>query len=172
LTPAAGAVHSDPFRVTTHPSLAGWKPYLQPPRGRRGRLDPLNKSVDVGELAFAIIDQRTTAGGSNLSRWVTAFLGDPNGNPQWMALRVFAEESLDGGTTWASFWTGSIQTARLLDKLRFELVTRDRRQDLRSQVFVGRPHLSAGGAMGALLPIGLSAAYGVQSAVKPLTGAI
>lgn len=172
LTPAAGAAHSDPFRVTTHPSLAGWKPYLQPPRGRRGRLDPLNKSVDVGELAFSIIDQRTTAGGSNLSRWVTAFLGDPNGNPQWMALRVFVEESLDGGTTWASFWTGSIQSAKLVNKLRFELVTRDRRQDMRSQVFVGRPHLSAGGAMGALLPIGLSAAYGVQSAVKPLTGAI
>ena len=75
LTPAAGAAHSDPFKVTTHPNLAGWKPYLMPPPGlRRGRLDPLTKSVDVGALTFTLLDKRNTAGGSNLSRWVTTFL--------------------------------------------------------------------------------------------------
>jgi len=172
LTPAAGAAHSDPFRVTTHPSLAGWKPYLQPARGRRGRLDPLSKHLDTGELAFTIVDQRMTAGGSNLVRWVSAFLGDVSGNPQKMALRVFVEESLDGGTTWASFWTGSIHTARLTGKLQFELVTRDRRQELRYAIFVGRPHLDAAGAVSAMLPIGLTKPYGVQTAAKPLTGAI
>jgi len=172
LVPAAGAPHTDPFKVTTHPNLAGWKPYLLPPRGRRGRLDPLSKHLDTGELAFLIVDQRTTAGGSNLVRWVTAFLGDVNGNPAWMGLRVFVEESLNDGATWSSFWTGSIHTARLNSKLQFELATRDRAQELRYKVFVGRPHLDAAGAISALLPIGITKPYGVQPAVTPLAGTV
>jgi hypothetical protein len=172
LTPAAGAAHSDQFKVTTHPSLAGWKPYLVTVPGRRGRIDPLKKAVDIGEFSFTVLDQRQTPGGSNLVRWVTAFLGDVNGNPLWMGLKVFVEESLDNGATWSSFWTGAIQAARLVDKLRFELVTRDMAQNLRYKVFVGRPHVDAAGAVAGILPVGLMKSYGASRAVAPLSGTI
>src|SRR6266704_5602440 len=170
LTPAAGAAHSDPFRVTTHPSLAGWKPYLMVLPGRRGRIDPLKKTVDVGEFTFTLLDTRNVAGGSNLSRWLTAFLGDPSGNPLWMALKLYAEESLDNGVTWASFLTGRVQSAKLSGNQRFDIVTRDLAQDMRYRVFVGRPQANASGSLYSILPIGLAKNYGSMQKVAPLTG--
>ena len=95
LTPVAGAAHSDQFKVTSLRSLAGWKPYMDLPRGRRGNIDVRTKRVDVGELAFRILDVRT--GSPNAVRWVTAFLGDVKGTSRMTGLKVVVEESLIGG---------------------------------------------------------------------------
>src|SRR5205809_7667335 len=90
LTPPGGAAHSDPFQVTTLPSLVGWKPYLDLPAGRTGRINVLDRSVDVGTMSFDLLD-KSLVPGSNLTRWVSAFLGDASGDPQLGGLKCFAE---------------------------------------------------------------------------------
>lgn len=140
LTPAAGAAHSDQFKVSTM-VISGWKNIMQAPRGRRGRLDHLSKKTDVGVMVVKLVDTRTTVGGTNLTRWVTAFLGDTNGNPNWASLKVYIESSTNGGGAWASFFTGRIRRIRLTSKLEFEMECEDPGADFaRMRLFVGRPN--------------------------------
>jgi hypothetical protein len=141
LTPAAGAPHAEAFRVATIAGVAGYRPYLFPPTGRRGRFDPLTKRVDVGEMTFAVFDKRTPTG-TNAQRWVTAFAGDAEGRPLLLNCRAEADESLDGGATWTRFFTGRIQGVSFGDVLVGTLAVREESERFDEELFVGRPHSS------------------------------
>lgn len=177
LTPAAGAPHSDQFKVITLSGVAGWKPYLGLIRGRRGRLDPLTKQVDVGELTIPILDYRAGALSDNLTRWVTTFLGDAAGESRMIGLKLYVEESTDGGTTWAAFFTGRISALNLMSPLMYEIRARDLSEDMQIPLFVGLPHATVAGSTGyaqilSLLPVGVSKSYGTVQTVPPLVGSV
>ena len=173
LTPIGGAAHSDPFQVTTLPSLAGWKPYLLPPTGRSGRIDALNKRTDVGVMAFRIIDPQLPTAATKLTRWVAAFAGDAKGRLRFGNLKAFAEESLDGGATWTAFWTGRIRQVQD-NVVSVELRVRELADDLAALAFVGRPDASISYAgFPTILPVAASAiVFGTLPAVTPLTGTV
>src|SRR5437762_370091 len=173
LTPAPGATHSDPFKVTTLPNLSGWKPYLDVPRGRTSRINVLERSSDVGTMSFGLIDKALTPG-MNATRWVTAFLGDANGDPRLGGLKCVVEESLDGGATWAAWFTGHVKGLALDGRARYQLTVRDLFYDLgRLPLFETPPHSSITyAARPLLLPIGASASYGALPATPDLPGTI
>src|SRR5207247_6520980 len=97
LTPAAGAPHSDPFQIISLPGVTGWKPYLDIPTGRTGRIDVLRKGTDIGQMIFAIVDAQVAGGTGNAQRWATAFFGDAVGRARLAGCKVVCDESLDGG---------------------------------------------------------------------------
>lgn len=161
LAPAAGAAHSDDFKVATATGVSGFQPYMDIPRGRRGNINPITKKTDTGQLAIRILDARVTAGGTNLTRWVTAFHGDAEGRNRWNGLKVFVEESTDAGSSWSSFFTGRIEGVDLQERLWFQLVVRDNADDLDMDIFTSLPHGSATGPIPTcLIPNGLVEAYG------------
>lgn len=170
LTPASGAPHSDPFQVATTTGVTGYKPYMGLPRGPRGEMDPLERTVSTGQLTIELLDHRTTEGGSNLERWVTAFTGNEDGDPQLGGLLVKIEESLDGGSTWSDFFTGRVHRDQLDGRVKRKLSIRDRSKVLNRTIFVGRPHGSASGFMPSLWPVGLTSGYGNAPTIDPMTG--
>lgn len=139
LTPVAAAPHAEAFRVASIPGVAGYRPYLVAPRGRRNRLDVLTKRVELGEITYTLFDARTPTG-TNAQRWFTAFAGDVDGKPLLLNCRVEADESLDGGTTWTPFHTGRIEVAALAGVLFGEITVRDAADGFDDPVFTGRPH--------------------------------
>ncbi len=174
LTPPGGAVHSDPFKVTTLPSLTGWKPYLGLPRGRTGRVNVLERSTDIGTMTFELLDAALVPG-INANRWVSAFLGNAQGDPQLGGLKCFAEESLDGGVTWTAFWTGYIKGLALNGRGQYQLTVRDMLYELtKLPLFNQPPHTSityAGRPL--LMPIGITgAAYGTVPPAADFTGTV
>lgn len=172
LVPAAGAPHADPFQVATITGVAGYQPYLDPPRGRRGRIDLRSRSLDVGTLTFTLVDKRLSDA-SNLVRWWTAFFGDAKGRPRGK-LRVEADESLNGGSTWALFFTGRLVASAIdAERARVFLTVQDEVDSLKMDVFVGPPHPSITyAAIPTLLPLGVvGSSYGVLQAAAPMTGA-
>ena len=173
LAPAAGAPHADPFQVASLQGLAGFQPYLDIIRGRRGKIDVLSKRTDAGELTVTLLDKRVTTGGSNLSRWVTGFTGDAKGRHALAGYRVVIDESLDGGATFATFWTGRVQKLERKGQLRYFLTVRDMREDLKMKIGVGTPHPSAAGVVRAtVLPPGIAGAFGLQPGIVPLRAKI
>lgn len=170
LTPVAGAPHSDDFKITTLPALSGWKPYMGFPTGRNGRLDVLNRKLDQGQITIPVQDQRT--GTSNLTRWVTAFFGSLGGTPQMLGIKVLVEESLDGGSTWANYFTGRIASFQLNgSRIITGFVIRDLSSELNTQVFVGRPNAGLSYVVEpTVLPLGMSGNYGPIGAPSPLNG--
>lgn len=175
LVPRAGAVHSDAFQVSSMPGVAGYQPYLDVgPRGRSSQLDPLEKRLDTGERVWRLIDARV--GGANLSRWITAFLGDVNGGNQLVGCKVVAEESLDGGATWPLFATGRIATPSSsgTSKVLIDLKVRENIDALDNDVFLGPPASAvASYAFHAqVTPIGLLKAYGDFPIVAPMRGTV
>lgn len=171
LTPIGGSAHSDDFKVTTLPALAGYKPYLHAVTGRHGELDPLDMNVSTGQMKVTLMDARV--GGSNLQRWVTAFTGDAEGVNTLLRCKAYVEESLDGGATWAAFFVGRIDEVQLDGPLLVTLTLRDFAADLEDDCFVGRAHSSISYAVEPLLvPLGLSAAYGGLSPAATMTGSI
>lgn len=142
LSPIAGAPHSDQFKIATSEGIAGFKPYLGMPSGRRGRIDLMSKKTDTGEISFDILDARVVVGGSNANRWVTAFVGDSSQLPQFTRLKVLVEESLDGGITWVNFWTGRVTKLGMKGASRtiMQLTIRDLSADMTFDAFVGMPH--------------------------------
>jgi len=142
LTPRSGSAHSDGFKVATKAGITGFQPYMEMPRGRRGSIDPLTKKTDTGQLTVRLLDKRTTEGGSNAVRWITAFLGDDTGRVQWSDCKVFIEESTDDGSTWNDYFTGRLTSTPVRRRLYFDMVIRDFGQDLRQEAFVGVPDSS------------------------------
>jgi len=156
LTPAAGAVHSDPFQVATARGVAGFQPYMSFPEGRAGEFGPKDRNTDTGQIRIQLLDVRLDRTTSNLERWVTAFVGDADGEPQIGGQKVLVEESLDGGATWADYFTGRINAPSLKSRAVFALTIRDLKGDLKIPTFYGRPHSSITYAHACpLLPIGL-----------------
>lgn len=166
LAPAGGAAHSDSFKVATATGVSGFQPYLEMPEGRTSKLDRLNRATDQGQMTFTVIDKRTTEGGSNASRWVTAFLSVLK-----PGCKVLCEESVDGAA-YATWFTGRVEAVALDGRNALRLRCRDMLADLaRHEVFGGRPHSGISyAAEPLLLPLGLSAAFGPQQAVTLLSG--
>lgn len=172
LTPAAGAPHSDSFKVASITGVAGFQPYLDGNvRGRSGRMDPLTKHTDVGELALRLLDSRTTSGGSNLSRWLSAFWGDAKGVRQLEGCKALVERSTDGGTTWATYWVGRLWKVRADNSLLWvSLLIRDMSAE-KMKVFTGKPHSAASYAgMMWHCPVGAGITYGTIPAATRVTG--
>lgn len=171
LTPRAGAAHADAFTVATVDGVAGAKPYLLPPRGRRARLDVRERVVDTGELTFPLIDKRLA--GDNVTRWVTAFVGDAKGAFNLLGLKAKAWESLDGGDTWAPFFTGRVEGADLDGKAVIALTVRGLEEELGAEVFANTPHDSITYAFRpSLLPLGLPSAWGPFPATRAAEGTV
>lgn len=172
LTPRAGSVHADGFKVATKQGIAGFQPFLEVnPQGRDSQLDPLNKHLDIGRRVYRILDKRI--GNSNLERWMTAFLGDTNGGNQLLGLKAVAEQSLDGGATWNRYSTDRVYAQRSSSGslLWIELDCRTMADDLERDIFVGPPHanVAAYAHMAQVAPIGLLKPYGdfpVTTAIK------
>lgn len=157
LTPIGGAPHSDNFVVATRQGIAGAKPYLGLPRGKQGSIDVLTKKATIGTLTIPLYDFRTTAGGSNAQRWVTAFLGDTKGKLRLKGCKGVLEESLDGTVGGlVPIFTGRAGDLSLDSKQRYSLELRSIADDMEKRIFVGRPHSSITYAfLPALFPIGL-----------------
>lgn len=172
LTPIGGSVHANDFKVTTLPALAGYLPYLLDVEGQHGAIDPLEKSVSTGQMTVRLMDKRID-GGTNLQRWVTAYMGDAEGVNTLLGCKGYLEESLDGGTTWSAFFVGRIEDISLDRANVVRLVLRDFSDELREPVFVGRAHASATHVVEPLLiPLGLSASYGGVPAAAAMTGSV
>ncbi|MFM7851623.1 MAG: hypothetical protein ACKO96_06800, partial [Flammeovirgaceae bacterium] len=57
--------------------MAGYAPYMRLPRGQNGEFDIKTGRSSVGAYSVEILDARTAT--SNATRWVSAFIGDANG---------------------------------------------------------------------------------------------
>lgn len=164
LVPVAGAVHSDPFRVSSKIGDTGWQPYLDPGsiRGRRGRINLRERRLDKGVITVRLTDKKVGASGGNLERWWSALFGDVKGKP-YGQLKALMWESLDNGATWPPFWTGRLVRSQLEGKSRVVLTIDDELESLKMPIFTGPPHPSVGyAAPHGLLPLGVisPAAYG------------
>src|SRR5688500_18210760 len=88
LEPAAGAPHSDPFRVTTLASDSAWgRPVMDLPTGRHQKWNPSSRSVDKGRLTVKLLDDELDLAEEDLAvrrarRWVTAFLNTADDRDQ------------------------------------------------------------------------------------------
>jgi hypothetical protein len=173
LTPAAGAPHSDAFQVATLLNVAGYQPYLDLPRGRNGRIDPLDRKLDIGEWTFPLIDKRLASDTSlqGLKRWLTAFLGNVTGQPRFAGLRIEVDESIDNGATWTRWRTGRISSVRV-GLVTADIAVREVTDEAKMAVFTGAPHSSITyAARQAVCPIGMFGSdYGTIKAVTPLKG--
>lgn len=172
LTPIAGGAHADQFKVSTIAS-AGFKVYLDLPEGRRGRIDPLSKKTDVGEITIGILDVRAGGVTDNLTRWMTAFLGDVGDQHQLGGCKVVLEESTNGGSAWSNFFTGRVASIKLRGKLWYDLRIRDASENLKGDIFVGKPHpnIASYAQLFSQMPVGMIKAYGHIPLTTPLQGA-
>ncbi|HEV8263730.1 MAG TPA: hypothetical protein VGQ06_02185 [Gemmatimonadales bacterium] len=173
LTPAAGAPHSDSFQVSTITGVAGYQPYLDQPRGRNGRINPLDRKLDIGEWTFPLLDKTlasdTTLAG--LKRWLSAFLGNVKGQPRLAGLRFEADESLDNGATWTRWGTGRVSRVKV-GRVEASLACSAVTDEAKMAVFTGPPHSSITyAARPAVCPIGIFGSdYGTIKQLLPLTG--
>ena len=157
LAPIGGAPHADDFKIATASGISGFQPYLDWPSGRRGRVDLLDRTADTGEVTLRSLDMRTTVGGSNLSRWVTAFFGDADGKNQIAGKPVLIEESHDGGSSWRDYFTGRVRSIATDGRLYMRLQVRDTAEDMNRRVFASLPSTSATSVTATpLFPLGLS----------------
>jgi hypothetical protein len=173
LTPRAGALHSDPFQVITKSGVAGWKPYLQRPNGRKGRVDFRAKKTDTGSMSITILDPRidpTSTG--NAGRWLTQFYGDEGARPAMLRCLVRIEISTDDGTSWAPWWTGRVDDVKQKEKLEFTLSLKDLNDDLTQEIFLNDPASSVFYARRAeLLPYALTEDFGdIEKNRDPMLG--
>jgi hypothetical protein len=175
LTPVAGAAHSDPFVVASMAGVTGALPYLGIPSGWTGSLDPLKGRATTGTITVQLQDQRVASGGSNAARWVTAFLGDGAGVSRLKGRKAYLEQSTDGGSTWAAYWTGRISDVALNGRLGVTCTIKDAADDLTRHAFVGWPHadVASYAFTSSLLPLGVPQAYGRFAATANVaTGAM
>lgn len=173
LSPIAGSGHSDPLKVASVAGLTGYQPYLDFPSGRRSRIDFVKRTLDIGTMTFAILDKRLTPGGSNFARWLTAFIGDTNGNHLLTGKKCAIEFAPDG-STWAPFMSGRIRNVSLgPDRNWLTLTVHENAEAFKSKVFVGRPHPSVTYAdSSSLLPLGPPIPYGGFEAVPTVPATV
>ncbi len=142
-TPSPTADHAEPFQITTliSGSVAGFAPYMSSfPKGRKSKFDPIKKKLDIGQIQFNVLDKRLTVGGSNEIRWASSFLGDHRGRVRTNGLKVYVEETIDGGSTWLPFYVGRVRGFELDGKLEYKITVKED-NDLQHiiEVFVGEP---------------------------------
>lgn len=170
LTPRAGAPHSDQFKVATAAGVTGFQPYMLPPTGRRGRVDPLKLSADTGWLVVGLLDPAVSS--TQAERWVTAFIGDALGENQLVGKPCLVEESTDGGGSWSNFFTGRIQRPGAPGRSVFTFQLRDRSEDQNTRIFTQNPRGVSYANPASLLPLGLPFQYGGHPQVQKLPGVI
>ena len=153
LTPASGAIHSEPFQITTlqSGSLAGYAPYMRTPRGNRGELNIQSGRSSVGTYTVDVLDKRTSTGNSN--RWITAFIGDINSKLTIIGKKAVIEESLNGGSTWSPFFIGRVNAVNLTSPLVYSIELGDPLELLKQKIFEIEPGVSYT-SFKSLLPIG------------------
>jgi hypothetical protein len=172
MEPASGAPHSDKFLVASKTGILksgnACQPYLGQLRGARGSINWLKRSAQIGEITVELVDKRL-ADTDNLERWFSAFIGNDAGHDRMRGAKVIIEESTDGGTTFGDFYAGRLRAYESNGRTKVRLRVREGSEDMRSEIFVGRPHTSATGAIVSnLCPIGLGASYGPLAARQPL----
>ena len=173
LTPAAGAAHSDEFKIASISGVSGYQPYLhEDVQVRRGRIDLRSRKLTIGTCSFRTIDKKTST--DNLTRWVTAYFGNVKGRPPGR-LRLEVDECLDTtatSPTWTRYFTGEITSCALENKIDYIFDARERSETAKMTAFVGKPHTNVTyAAIPTLLPIGFRGSdYGLQQATLPLTG--
>jgi hypothetical protein len=174
LTPAGGAPHADQFIVTSIQGVAGAKP-ISICRTVAAPHRPAEQKDD-GRHADFRVSMPATAGGSNFSRWVTAFVGDGKGTNLLLGRKVICLQSLDAGATWdpTPYWTGRIMNTATDGKLWLSLTTRDPSKDLEVDIFVGAPHTSvaAYAHLAQVSPLGLLQDYGGFPKTQLLKGTV
>jgi hypothetical protein len=149
-----------------------WKPYLRPPEGRHGIFDPLTRKLDTGVMTAGLIDRQLTPS-QNLQRWVTQQLGDSKNRNQLLGLLGKWDESLDGGATWAPYFTGRIDLTKLDQKNAYSFPCRDGVDELDVDIFAERPHSSlTNTAPAQVWPLGPPIAYGGLQPSLPIKGKI
>lgn len=141
LTPAAGAPHSDAFRVTTLASDSAWgRPIMDVPTGRHQKFSPSSRTTDKGRMTVRLLDEPLDPADQNV-RWVTAFLNTPDQKDQLAALKVIIYETRNGGATWDFYFTGRVNADRYEEGTNtFRLDLDDMSGDLEFDIFVGIPH--------------------------------
>lgn len=139
LTPASGAIHSEPFEVTTLPSgsLAGYAPYMRPPRGNRGQLDIRTGRSTVGTYTVDVLDKRTET--ANANRWVTAFIGDTNSKLTIIGKKAIIEETVDDGSNFKPFFVGRVNSINLTSPLVYSIEIGDPLELLKQKIFEIEP---------------------------------
>lgn len=142
LTPAPGAIHTDPFAITTlsSGSLSGYAPYMRPPRGNRGQLDVRTGRSTVGTYTVDVLDKRTAT--SNANRWVTAFIGDNNSKLTIIGKKAVIEETVDGGSNWKPFFIGRVNSFNLTSPLVYSIEIGDPLELLKQKIFEIEPGVS------------------------------
>ncbi|HYC32666.1 MAG TPA: hypothetical protein VEB59_10300, partial [Gemmatimonadales bacterium] len=151
------------------PSGGDYRPFLALPRGRRGRVDIRSKKTDVGALTLTILDQYVDPTSStNAERWVTQFWGDEGAKAAMSTCLAVVEESLDGGVTWAPFYTGRVTNARLKGKVELSISVKDLGESLDRDVFVGEPIGVSYARRLPIIPLGLTENWGPLLGTAPL----
>lgn len=158
LVPGAGAPHSDQFKVATIDPLAGYKPYMYIPTGRRGTFDPIRQEYEQGTLSIEFIDAKTSFG-QEAQRWVTGFLD------RLPTAKMFVEWRTDPTAAWDAYWTGRVSKVETSRLAVIGLTLGDMSVDLDYEIGARRPHPSASGIVTpTLLPYAVSAPYGTLKA--------
>ena len=177
-SPAATAPHSDDFKVATATGISGFQPYMGIPLGRKERFDPIKSKLDIGAISVKLLDVRTTVGGTNLQRWVTAFIGDDSGKARMIGLKAVVEESTDGGSTFLPYYIGRIRKFDLDGLLQYTIqIKTDNDLQKLIKVFEGEPSSSLfdhdnGGYANRLqvMPLGPDVQYGGFKGLAKPTG--
>lgn len=138
LTPIGGAPHSDQFIVTDAPGIGSDKPYLIAIDGQTGTVNPSSKATTVGSRSITLGDKALIPG-SNAARWVSAFLGDATARLQLKGCKTVLEESVDGGSTWTTIFTGRVGDIKLGDALSYIFEIKSSVEDLKKNIFVYDP---------------------------------
>lgn len=170
LTPVGGAAHSEEFKVTTQGGVSGWKPILGEVEGRSGKIDVKTRKRTVGSYTFQLLDTRT--GTSHLTRWLSAFTGNDDEQPQLLGCKVYAEESLDGGSTFTPFVVGRCMNHSLESMVLHGIQVRDFAEDFKKLRLFTHRSTASYAVEPTVLPLGLSAAYGEAPAATVMTATI
>lgn len=137
LTPATSAPHSGSFQVATLQGLAGYQPYMNPPKGKRGSIQVPEQKLEVGNYTVELLDKRT--GTDNINRWVTAFFGDDAGKFSLIGKKAYIEESVDNGSTWSPFFVGQIASVDLNSPTKVTMNIKDNVEFLKEPMFRSHP---------------------------------
>lgn len=188
LVPASGAPHGDAFAIASMEGVTGtgtllgaeeattiaYQPYLDIVTGRKAKLDPLERSTDLGQLSLLLLDKRLEAtlnNESNLTRWFTGFIGDADGKNALFGCRVEVDEYIQG--VWTRYFTGRVADVELEDALTARLEVADLSEDMDCDVFVGGlPHASVHSWAWPqpCVPLGVPVDYGDFEAVDYFVG--
>lgn len=153
LQPPSGSSHSESFQISTVAGVTGYQPYMGIPRGEHGRFGIPDFKWLVGRYTIPVVDIRTVEGGSNLNRWMTAFIAttyDDNHNnlpiTRLLGRKVSIWESTDSAnwsdpnhSSWKIWFVGRITNVSLSDLLTYSLEVTDSFSEWNSEVFDGIP---------------------------------